>query len=198
LTSSIDSIKDYEKKEAAALLSVSTDTRWLPVSVLGKSYLAPARIPDHYLSLIQFFTSNISIPDNPVPSNNIFGSVNTNVSASNTTVPNIEARVDSFNMDVNRLMTAELNKIAFAVLDVIEREKKAGIPIKTIGLNTFSDPEAEGAEEIVFELVLQCSADDAMQYWSKLSYTIDSLKSKLSPDESYLLDSKVAVNVEWE
>lgn len=148
--------------------------------------------------LLREVTGDIAITFGDEPVTGALTSPRTYIFTYSKPTPPLETSVDSIEPSVYRLLGSPLRELVSKVLEVISYGRQEGIPIKSVGLTTFSDPEVEDGEEIVFNITLQCLADQALEYWDRLSNEVNALKVNLSLTETRLLDDKISINVEWE
>lgn len=156
----------------------------------------PYALPEPFLPMGVTADIVITFEDEPVIM--AFTSPRTYIFTYSKPTPPLETSVDSIEPSVYRLLGSPLRELVSKVLEVMSYERQRGIPIKSVGLATFSDPEAEDGEEIVFNISLQCVSDQALEYWDRLSNEVNALKVHLLPREACLLDHKISINVEWE
>lgn len=109
--------------------------------------------------------------------------------------PDIETTIDP---DVTRLLDAPMRDLVSKVLDIIHREKDKGIPVTSVHLSKFTDPEEENWDEIVFTVSLPCGMDEAMRHWKRLSYAVGALWNEVSPEQRELMAKNMSIDVKWE
>lgn len=97
-----------------------------------------------------------------------------------------------------RLLDSAMHNIASRILEIISDEKREGLPVKSVELTAFVDPEGEGSEELVFSVVLESTADYALQAWDRLSDEVARLRGDLPLPDVELLDQRISINVEWD
>jgi len=90
-----------------------------------------------------------------------------------------------------------LATVAQKVLDMIAIEKRGGMPIRSVSITSFKDPEAANFEELVVKVCLDCDSDTALRIWDDLSTNIEDLKRDLSSHEIKVLDERLGLDCEW-
>lgn len=97
-----------------------------------------------------------------------------------------------------RLLDAAMHNIASRILEIISDEKREGLPVKSIDLTAFVDPEDGEQQELVFSVRTESSPAEALKAWDRLSDKIRSeFRDQLTAPEARLLDEQVCINVEW-
>jgi len=95
------------------------------------------------------------------------------------------------------LGNSTLAGLAHKALARVAMKKRAGMPIGSVSLTSFRDPEAANAEELVIRVSLDCDPERALQVWDDLSASIEDLKERLSQHEIKLLDERLGLDCEW-
>ena len=90
-----------------------------------------------------------------------------------------------------------LATVAQKVLAMIAIEKQGGMPIRSVSITSFKDPEAANFEELVVKVCLDCDSDTALRIWDDLSTNIEDLKRDLSSHEIKVLDERLGLDCEW-
>ena len=169
-------------------------------TVIGALPTLQSRTPDAFLGLLlsKQVTADIVTAFEDEPLLEVLTSPRTYIFTYSKPAPPLDASVDTIEPSIYRLLDSPLRELASKVLEVISCEREKDIPIKSVGLTTFSDPDVEDGEEIVFKITLQCVADQALEYWDHLSNEVNTLRAALPLTEARLLDNKISINVEWE
>lgn len=96
-----------------------------------------------------------------------------------------------------RLLDSALYELVPRVLDIIRLEQKRGLPLESVKLATFAEPEAENTKELVFHLTLNCGLEEALKAWDRLSDEIEALKRRLPSLQARILDEIVRLDIDW-
>ena len=96
-----------------------------------------------------------------------------------------------------RLLDSPVCELVPRILDAIRLEKQRGLPLVSVKLTAFVEPEAENNEELVFHLMLNCGPEEALRAWDRLSNQIDMLKKELPSLEAGILDEIVRLDIDW-
>ena len=97
-----------------------------------------------------------------------------------------------------RLLTPDLRKLISTVdAMVITSSHRAGIPVKRISIDAFTDPE-EAWTNVSLTVSVACPAAHALAFWDYLGDRIDRWRNTLSEESAAQLSESLAVYVDWE
>lgn len=95
------------------------------------------------------------------------------------------------------LLTSSIRQLLSVLRAVIlTKAISARIPVRGLRLTTFQDPE-EGWKELMIEVRVDASAQQALAFWDSVGDALDSLKAHLPSGLVHKLYEEVAIHVEW-
>ncbi|MBI2907263.1 MAG: hypothetical protein HYX92_06365 [Chloroflexi bacterium] len=96
------------------------------------------------------------------------------------------------------LVKSAVGRLVPKILRVIFDDRKKGLPVKSVELTAFVDPEGEGPAELVFTVRTELPSAQAMKAWDQLSNRIrGELRGRLAARDARLLDRRVSIDVDW-
>lgn len=95
-------------------------------------------------------------------------------------------------------LLSELPWRAFSpVLRAIQRWVSSA-PVRRIAVTVATDPEAPGWTQVVFSMLLDATADQALRMWDELARNVDAAKADAEPNERRILDRQLSLHLDWQ
>jgi hypothetical protein len=82
------------------------------------------------------------------------------------------------------------------IRDAIERARN-GISVGMLRVRRSTEPEDPGWEELVFDVQVYATADEALAYWDRIGALLENMMESVDPTSREQLERLISVHVDW-
>lgn len=103
-----------------------------------------------------------------------------------------------YSPSVRTMLTDRVQHTLNFLLPALKKEaRRSFIPLTRIEVRGFVDPE-EDTQEVVIVQWVNVSPEMALDYWDKLSFTVDAWAKSLPQDLASIIEERIALEVRWD